>query len=764
MVQNMKRTGKFKRLKKMAVLLSACLFLVALAGCSESTDSETNPGGTQSGASATQTENAKGRYLETEVKMPEKISHVIGVKRCSDDSIVVVGTDDNEIAVYKAVSKNRGKDWEETKLEAENTRYAAVNDDGTVALMGYFTTKENSNIEIVDKDGKVTKLDISLPEYEGALEDSGNMITSAVFAAGKLLITEFEGRIYEVDKKSGELTKAVTEIGEEVHGLISLGNRIVLLTKNGVRIADAEKGTLLPEDTELQKAVGTVEDGSDRPIYPVMFAASEKEDELYFVSHGGIFYHKQGGSTTEQLVNGELVSLGDGSTAFMEFIRFDDEHFMVFVVDSLGNDRCYNYEYDAEASAVPEKQLNVYALADSAVLQQAISAFQKENPDVFVKKTIGMTDDNGVTAEDAIKTLNTEIMAGNGSDVFVLDGLPADSYVEKGIISDIGSIMEDADKKDGLFTNITDACKKDGKVYQVPLRFYFTAAEWDSGIKEISGGPQEIADYIKTLKEGNKPVMPSFPAEMSLYSFYDAYSAVWKDENGINSDALKDSLEAAKTLYDLDGYAEDERWSYKAVFSDMLYMGQIIYGTLGQGSNSRLTGDAKVSIGTLNGVGDVMSMYGLESSKAGSFGMLSQGEQRAFVPVVSLGLADAAKDNELAKEFIKTALSADGQHQMTNYFSINKKAYENECKNAKAYSIGGSDGEGRSFGYEVKPLNEKQQNDLTAMIESLNTCMWNDRVVQDLVISEGAKYLRGEQSLEDAVSAITKKVQLYVSE
>lgn len=753
-----------KKLKKIISILLASMLIIALPACS-STDSETKPGETQpGGASSTQMENAKGRFLETEVKMPENISHVAGVKKCSDDSIVVVGTDDNGISAYKAVSKNQGKDWEETKLDAENTRHAAINDDGTVALIGYFTTKENSNVEIVDKDGKVTKLDITLPEHQGPSGDSGNMILSAVFAAGKLFITELEGRIYELDTKSGELTKVTTEIGEEVHGLISLGNRIVLITKNGVRFADAKTGTLLPEDTELEKAVGTIENGSDRPIYPVMFAAAEKEDELYFVSHGGIFYHKQGGSSIEQLVNGELVSLGDGSTAFMEFARFDDEHFMVFAVDSLGNDKCYSYEYDADASAVPEKQLNVYALADSAVLQQAISAFQKKNPDVFVKKTIGMTDDNGVTAEDAIKTLNTEIMAGNGPDVFVLDGLPADSYVEKGIISDISSIVEDADKKDGLFTNITDACKTDGKVYQVPLRFYFTAAEWDSGIKEISGGPQEIADDIKTLKEGNKPVMPSFPAEMSLYTFYDAYSAAWKEGNGINSEALKNSLEAAKTLYDLDGYKEDERWSYGAVYSDMLYLGQIIYGTLGQGSNSRLTGDAKVSIGTLTGVDDVMSMYGLESSKAGSFGLLSAGEQRAFVPVVSLGLADAAKDNEVAKEFIKTALSADGQHQMTNYFSINKKAYENECKNAKEYSIGGSDGEGRSFGYEVKPLSEKQKKDLTAMLESLNTCMWNDRVVQDLVISEGVKYLQDQQSLEDTVSAITKKVQLYVSE
>lgn len=763
MVQNMKRTGKFKRLKKLAVLLSACLFLVALAGCSESMDSETNPGGTQSGASAPQTENAKGRYLETEVKIPEKISKVVSAKKCTDGSIALIGADENGVQMYRAVSKNQGKDWEETKLDVEDAYQAVMSEDGTAALLGYFTSKENSNIQMVSADGKVTKLDINLPEYKER-EDAGNMITSAAFAGGTLYIMELNGGIYEVDAKSGELTQVLKEAAEGVSGLLSFGNRLVLLTGNGVRLADAGAGSLLPEDKELDKAVGVIESGSDQPVYPVMFAAGEKEEELYYVSHGGIFYHTLGGSTVEQLVNGELVSLGDSSVSFMELARFDDEHFMVFAIDSLGNSKCLSYAYDAEASAVPEKQLNVYALEDSAILQQAISAYQKKNPDVFVKKTIGMSEDDGVTAEDAIKTLNTEIMAGNGPDVLVLDGLPSDSYVEKGILADISGIVEEADKKDGLFTNITDACKKDGKVYQVPLRFSFTAAEVNEGLKALAGEPEQVGEYVKSLKDGKTPVLAQLPGEIFLHAFYDAYSASWKEENGISAEKLKSSLETVKALYDLDGYSEDERRSYGTVFSDSIYLGQIIYGTLQQGSISRVTGGAKVSIGTLCGVGNVMDIYGMETNKAGSFGLLGVGGQNAFVPFVSLGLTDAAKDSGIAQEFIKTALSADGQHQMTNYFSINKKAYENECSSGKEYSVGGSDGDGNEWGYEVKPLNEAQKKNLTEMIESLNTSMWNDRVVQELVIGEGLKYLHGEQSLEDAVSAITKKVQLYVSE
>lgn len=753
-----------KKFRKLIALLCACMLITVLPGCSDSTDSETKPNGTQADGDVAENVNAKGRFLETELELPEKISKVIGVRKCQDDSIVLVGYDENWVGLYRECTKNQGKDWEETSLDSDDYMMAAINEDGSAALFGYFASDDDRGILLVAADGTSKTLTLQMPEYKGSMSDTSNMIVSAEYAAGKLFVVDLNMALYEVDTTSGGMTEVSKDIAEDITGILPLGNRLALLTGNGVRLLDARKGTLLSEDKELEKALGVISNSSDTPVYPAMLAAGEKEDELYYVNNSGIFYHKQGGSTIEQLANGELISVGDNSMAFRELARFDDEHFMVFAVDSLGKERCYSYAYDANASAVPEKQLSVYALEDSIVLQQAVSAFQKNNPDVFVKKTIGMSKDNSVMAEDAIKTLNTEIMAGNGPDVLVLDGLPVDSYVEKGILSDISGLVADADKKDGLFTNITDAYKKDGAVYQIPLRFFCTAAEWNDGLKDISGKPEQVAEYIKTLKNGEVPVLAELPAEMLLYSFYDAYSPSWKTDSGIDTESLKNSLEAAKTLYDLDNYKESERRNYGAVFSDTIYQGQIIYGTLSTGSNGRIMGKAQVSIGTLCGVDNVMSLYGMESSKAGSFGLLYGGEQKVFVPFVSLGLAEPAKDNEMAQEFIRLSLSADGQRQMTTHFSINKKAYENECNSGKAYSIGGSDENGIMFGYEVSPLNESQKQKLTTMLESLNTPVWSDRVVQDLVISEGKKYLQGEQSLEDAVAAIARKVQLYVSE
>ena len=46
--------------------------------------------------------------------------------------------------------------------------------------------------------------------------------------------------------------------------------------------------------------------------------------------------------------------------------------------------------------------------------------FQKKYPDVYVNIETGMSGDDSVTDTDALKVLNTEIMAGTGPDVLLL--------------------------------------------------------------------------------------------------------------------------------------------------------------------------------------------------------------------------------------------------------------------------------------------------------------------------------------------------------
>ena len=92
------------------------------------------------------------------------------------------------------------------------------------------------------------------------------------------------------------------------------------------------------------------------------------------------------------------------------------------------------YEYDADLPTQPEHELVVYSLKDNSVVEKIISDFQSAHPDVLVKHEVGMGDSSLKDETDAISSLNTEIMAGNGPDVLLLNGLPWKSYQEKGIL------------------------------------------------------------------------------------------------------------------------------------------------------------------------------------------------------------------------------------------------------------------------------------------------------------------------------------------
>ena len=71
---------------------------------------------------------------------------------------------------------------------------------------------------------------------------------------------------------------------------------------------------------------------------------------------------------------------------------------------------------------------------------------------------------------------------------------------------------------------------------------------------------------------------------------------------------------------------------------------------------------------------------------------------------------------------------------------------------------------GSEISYHAAKLSSSQQKQLTQMLEGLTTPTITDRVIRELVMEQGKKYLREKTTLEDAVDEITRKVELYVSE
>ena len=129
---------------------------------------------------------------------------------------------------------------------------------------------------------------------------------------------------------------------------------------------------------------------------------------------------------------------------------------------------------------------------------------RKTKPDVFVNLQIGMTEEDGVTAEDAVKALNTELLAGNVPDVLVLDGLPTDSYIEKGILADISEAVDTISAQDGVFENVVGAYRGADGCYRIPARFYVGIVIGEPDAVAAGASLPGFADFMETKKSKSR--------------------------------------------------------------------------------------------------------------------------------------------------------------------------------------------------------------------------------------------------------------------
>ena len=138
------------------------------------------------------------------------------------------------------------------------------------------------------------------------------------------------------------------------------------------------------------------------------------------------------------------------------------------------------------------------------------------------------------------------MLAGKGPDVLILDGLPADSYVQKGVLADIGSYVKAANEKEGLFTNITDVYTKKGKINQVPVRFYCTVVEGAQDLTDAGVNLKQLENYAGSLNSEKEKVFGNWGPQTTLGMLYDVDSASWKTKTGVDQEKIRQILKTAK--------------------------------------------------------------------------------------------------------------------------------------------------------------------------------------------------------------------------
>lgn len=780
--------GKQKRI--ISLLLAACMVFAAsgcgdnaggqeAAGKNEAVDDK--QGQTQSGENTAGEEPvAMGRYVEEETDLTEFTDSPMDLCVREDGKLVIMDRNAGML-----VSDDQGDTWSvetpdwlaDYKKDGIWISDMCMASDGTVALSYY---EGNTNAEdptwclvLILPDG--TR--VSVPA--GMSEDEKYFRQAVMGDDGSIYASTGRG-VYEVQRDGS--TEQILALDATPEWIWVKDN--LLFVDNGWNMDDAPfiydmdaKEHVVDEvlsDFVEENYQGRLYNGTD---YGSMFLLPGEDGTIYVMGQEGIHRHVTGGNMMEQIVDGGLSLLGNPDYYIVDAIQLEGDVFLAL----FAGGKLIRFTYDPNVPAVPENMLTLYSLKENDSVRQAISYYQMEHPDAFVSYRIGMGDDDSVTREDALKKLNTEIMAGEGPDLLVLDDMPLDSYVEKGMLLDLTEYLSAYSAKDPLFDNVIDALKRDGKAYVAPATVSVpriaSIADGMENVTDLSG----VAEMVEKLRQQypSEDILGVSGSRGILKRFAPASEPAWVSEDGtIDKECIGEYLEQCKRIYaaQMDGLDEKVRDYY-----DQRNIG------LKERNGIRMDEmewDIYLDVMSYVG-GELHAMAGWDGSTYSSLELFSldrtegyentkivpmQGQcDGVFMPKTMLGVSAASGQTDRALEFMDIFLSAKVQ-SVYDGFPLNQAAYDaqfvpSHVDESGIYSsLATSDGEGRMIEYVIYWPADEEIAALKAELAAVHTAYIPDRMLEESVCTQGAAYLDDEQTLEDALREIEKAVQVYMAE
>lgn len=802
-------------MKKTAVSKTLALFLSAallFAGCGKTGGEQESVGDMAGGGDKTM-----GRYVEEEIGRPEEMERNGGIVRLADGTLQIFDFNQGPF-----VSQDEGKtwtkkydDWSGMVGEGYFMNAAAAKDGSLFLVYSTYdavsseegeeasqeevsdaerseqpdtepTETEDTEVQVEESDMFTIDCHYMFVSPEGETReimlpfdmDNYELITNCWYTPDGRLLASQGGAIYEINQEDGSLTVLFETDGDADTACFS-DTQMVAFTNTKAYRFDLVKGELMEQDEELDKFISGLTNNGEKGVYWTsgnysFLVAMDKDNTLYLACQDGL-YQCTAGESPKQLLQGTLCSMGDPSNGKYGMLVEDGPVFLVLFSSGLSR-----FTYDETMPATPDKELKVYSLKKDQTLQQAVSAYQKAHQDVFVKYEVGMSGENGLTAEDAIKALNTEIMAGNGPDVIMLDGLPIESYLAKGMLADLSENLKAVEEKEEFFDNITRVYEEDGKIYAIPTRFRIPLLmgneEFVSNIQDLSSLSAVMEEMREKNPEGS--ILSAYTPEILLKMLAIASEPTWSKEDGnLQEETVKEFLTQAKKIYDneISGISDLE----KEEFLNSVRGSDDSSGTAEETAldiswsilNFLTKSQAQLAIGASQQVSldftNVISVPRVKPEVV--YKPLSLQAENVFQAESIVGVSAKAAEPEMAREFVEMLLSYNVMSMQQEPYPVNAASFDSffdtDMEGDGAFgSMGISKDDGSVATLDLYWPNEEEQKGLEQMVRSLKTPYLPGSPIEQAILEAGVSVLEGNMSVDEGVAQIKQKIQLYLSE
>ena len=609
---------------------------------------------------------AMGRFVEKELELPGSPSLEKGILCRGKDGALVVLDLENAL---RWDSADGGDTWQEAPLawlaELEEKPSAAdCAPDGTI-----WAADRKGKLYRVSPEGEVTGVKVA------ALDQSGgeNRFVSAQLTALSAERVYIDYSVFEIQDGSA------SALGEGAQICDGQGNLIADL--GDMYRAAASGDTLYVRDHTKGCQAVDIETGATRETMDGAGLFAEQvlgmaalDGELYFLDSTGLRKIPFGGNLPQVLLEGGAFTFGY-PTMSVEGLQVLSGECIVMLLQSSSGRALYRYKFDSTVPSQAAATLRVWSLEDHEMLRLAVRQYHREHPEVDVNLEIALPEGTGQTAEDAIRALNTELLNGQGPDVLMLDGLPAESLAKNGMLADLSGLV-DPEAFEPVFV---EPFRTEGKLCMVPAQFALPLLAGSSALLDQAQDLEQLATLMAAgpapwpVGPNGEGLFEKHPAEQRPVLYFDtlrnAFDLMWAAsapavlaEDGAADDAAFRRFAGAMAT--IDGrYGLAAKGDQASSGAWGASVGNITY-TLGSEMFSYITGGAQLGCmllentfaatyavkGGPEGPGEARPFPGLEGS--------------AYVPQVVAGVNSAGSHQAEAGDFVKTLLGSEVQNTL----------------------------------------------------------------------------------------------------
>ena len=742
------------------IALATCMAIVMglLTGCGKKNDLQ---------IAASPDEVQKGRYVETELSLPEewKDKNISQIFRSGDElHFLVAGGPEGQVSLEEwklgegDTLTEVTKDWlkalpEGKGLESSDSFTLLQDTEGNQYLYGNCYRDEESSSAHLWKETDGSALDITpqkwlepmdmdgyrfydTPQYVALTED-GLLVGLSYFSLDVVLAQD--GSLVS-SQESDSLTDS---------GSLS-DNQWVSAVGDTLYLAQADEQGSVNGLLQMQldgnngaKAKGVIPFSQDS--YSSAYFSVLGDGTVYAADADGFFRCDAGDTNWQKLLEGIDTSFSMSDQWCRDIVALSDGSVYAWFGSESG-DKIMIYRYDPDAVTEVTEELTLYTVEESFFLQQAAVQYHKQHPEILihVDAAISMTDKYSGNADyqQIYQDLNTSLTSGNGPDLMVMDHLKLDTYASKGLLLNLQEILQPMEEDGTLLSNITTAYQEaDGRRYAVPLQFgLLLAVGRDVQPKEMSS-----MDAIAKAVSGKAE---SYMGDRTCGELVEAFYPLIVDDilqnRQVNRDTLRAWLEDLKKIADNCGILPSRKEGRAANIWD-------------------LGSDVKLVLQETDGFNEAMMPYAVAELLIAYVVSV----ENAFYPKMVIGINSRSEHVEIAKDFLRFALSEELQSVDTyEGFPVNAKALEMQAaadrSMAEAYTTYDIDGSTAEFA--IKAYSEETANHLMELCKAATLCLKEDTQIETSLTESLQAYLNGQASVEEAMDAVEGSLKMYLAE